>query len=198
MAHAGGRPLNFATVEELKEKIEAYFNDCLPHPEEYTYYVYHKKKEKKKVRNPKTGRMATKTVEVDDLNREPYAETRWRISEAKTPTVTGLALFLNTSRQTLLEYEGEVEGREKGDEFADTIKGAKDLIEHHWEEMLKGSNVTGVIFNLKNNFSWKDKTEQELTNPDGSLRPRPYEGMTKEQLLMALKKGKSSADPKQD
>jgi len=28
-----------------------------------------------------------------------------------------------------------------------------------------------TIFNLKNNYNWKDKTEQELSNPDGTLRP---------------------------
>lgn len=180
-----GRPLNFETVEELKERIEAYFNDCLPHPEEYTYYVYHKKEEKKKVRNPKTGRLNTKTVEVDDHSREPYIETRWRISDSKTPTVTGLAVFLNTSRQTLLEYQGEVKGREKGEEFADTIKKAKDLIEHQWEQMLQGNNVTGVIFNLKNNFDWKDKKEQEITNPDGSLSP--YSKLSEEELRKLVK-----------
>lgn len=175
-----GRPLNFETVEELKERIEAYFNDCLPHPEEYISYKYHQKSVRKKVRDPKTGKSVTKTVKEDDFSKEPYTETKWRISEPKIPTVTGLAVFLNTSRQTLLEYEGEVKGREKGEEFADTIKKAKDLIEHQWEKMLQGNNVTGVIFNLKNNFDWKDKKEQEITNPDGSLSP--YSQLTAEEL----------------
>ena len=67
------------------------------------------------------------------------------------PTISGLALWLGTNRQTLINY-GERE------EFFDTIKKAKATIEAFNEQMLfSGKNVTGVIFNLKNNFRWKDR-----------------------------------------
>lgn len=179
MTATKGRPLKFDSVEELKGKIEDYFNDCLPHPEEYTEYKYHTKTETYKVTDRK-GEVEEKTREVDDRERKPYKVSRWRVSQGKTPTVTGLAIFLDTSRQTLLEYEGEVEGREKSQEFADTIKKAKDMIELHWEQMLQGNNVTGVIFNLKNNFKWADRAELGVTNPDGSLNP--FSGLNEEQL----------------
>lgn len=69
------------------------------------------------------------------------------------PTISGLALWLGTNRQTLINY-GERE------EFFDTIKKAKATIEAFNEQMLfSGKNVTGVIFNLKNNFRWKDEVE---------------------------------------
>ena len=180
-----GRPLLFSTVEELTEKIEAYFNDCLPHPEEVTDYKYHTKIEYYTVRNRK-GDEVEKEREVDDYEREPYPVKRWHISMPKTPTVTGLAVWLDTSRQTLLEYEGQVEGREKNADFADTIKKAKDLIEQHWEQMLQGNNVTGVIFNLKNNYQWADRNEQIITSPDGSLSPY---GKLSDDELRALAKG---------
>ena len=67
-------------------------------------------------------------------------------------TITGLALALDTCRQTLLDYENK-------DEFSDTIKKAKNKIHNYAEERLYSNNVAGVIFNLKNNFGWKDKTE---------------------------------------
>ena len=77
-------------------------------------------------------------------------------------TITGLALALDTSRQTLLEYEGEVDGREaKSKDFVDTIKKAKLMIENGYEIDLKKSGRSGTIFALKN-FDWKDKTETEL------------------------------------
>ena len=38
------------------------------------------------------------------------------------------------------------------------------MIEAHLEKKLFGNNVTGLIFNLKNNFDWKDKTEVAQTN----------------------------------
>ena len=82
-------------------------------------------------------------------------------------TISGLALALNTNRQTLLEYEGRVEGREKGEEFAVLIKRAKLICENYAEQQLFiGKNVVGAIFVLKNNYNWKDR--KEVTGEDGS------------------------------
>ena len=87
-------------------------------------------------------------------------------------TITGLANALDTSRQTLLEYQGEVEGREKSQEFADAIKRAKRKVEQYVEEyMFTGKNQTGVIFNAKNNFGWKDKTETDVTSGGEKIQP---------------------------
>ena len=36
MAHAGGRPLKFKSVEELQDKIDAYFEECDKNDEPYT------------------------------------------------------------------------------------------------------------------------------------------------------------------
>lgn len=74
------------------------------------------------------------------------------------PTVTGLALALGMSRQDLINYQAR-------DEFFDTIKQAKQAVEEFNESrLITGNSVAGVIFNLKNNFNWKDKTEQEVSN----------------------------------
>ena len=77
-------------------------------------------------------------------------------AEDRPYTVSGLAVALDTNRQTLINYE------DKG-EFFDTIKKAKAKIEAYNEEMLYNKNIptTGVIFNLKNNYGWKDKQEIE-------------------------------------
>lgn len=77
-------------------------------------------------------------------------------------TITGLALALDTSRETLLDYEDK-------EEFSDTVKKAKLMVENSYELDLKKSGRTGTIFALKN-FNWKDKVEQELSNPDGNLK----------------------------
>lgn len=74
-------------------------------------------------------------------------------------TVCGLALALRfDSRQSLINYEGK-------DEFLDTIKRAKMRIEAEYEGRLVSgkANVAGLIFNLKNNFSWKDAQQHDLT-----------------------------------
>lgn len=81
-------------------------------------------------------------------------------------TITGLALFLDTSRQTLLEYEGEVEGRDGRDPlYADAIRRAKLRCQAFAEESLWTPKVaTGVIFNLKNNYGWRDQKDFEISD----------------------------------
>ena len=77
--------------------------------------------------------------------------------KGKPYTITGLALALDTCRDTLLEYENR-------DKFADTIKKAKMKIHNYAEEAcFFAKNPAGIIFNLKNNWGWKDKTETEVT-----------------------------------
>lgn len=99
-----GRPRAFKSVEEVEEKINAYFNYC---------------EEKEK----------------------PY-------------TMSGLAYYLGISRQTLVNYSNQ-------DQFFDTIKKARDRVQMQLEEnaLSNKANPTFTIFNLKNNFDWKDKIE---------------------------------------
>jgi len=79
-------------------------------------------------------------------------------------TMTGLAIALDMDRRSLLNYRKE-EGYE---DFFPTIKKARDKVEESLERKLltNNANTTGVIFNLKNNFDWKDKQEIDasLTN----------------------------------
>ncbi len=72
-------------------------------------------------------------------------------------TISWLAVDLETSRRTLVNYEEK-------EEFFHTIKKAKQRIESWTEEQLyRNTQVTGVIFNLKNNYDWKDKQEIDQT-----------------------------------
>lgn len=75
-------------------------------------------------------------------------------NEKRPITYTGLAYSIGLSRQGLLEYKQK-------DNFSDTIKKARDYVEMTLEERLIGTSgvATGIIFNLKNNYGWKDKQE---------------------------------------
>lgn len=76
----------------------------------------------------------------------------------KHPTVSGLCYYIGFSdRHSLSEYA-------EFPEFTATVKRARIRIEEHLEQCLFGNNVTGVIFNLKNNFEWKDKHEVDSNN----------------------------------
>lgn len=80
------------------------------------------------------------------------------------PTISGLAYALDLTTHCLRNYEVK-------EEFITTVKKAKQLVELAMEQRLYGNNVTGLIFNLKNNFGWKDKTEIDNTSSDGTMTP---------------------------
>ena len=104
-----GRPKIFKSVEEVEEKINAYFKYC------------------------------------EDKDK-PY-------------TMSGLAYYLDVDRKTLLNYS-------KDEDFFQTIKKARDRVQMQLEEnaLLNKGNPTFTIFNLKNNFDWKDKIETNTEN----------------------------------
>ncbi len=117
---AGGRPLKFKTVQELQEKIDAYFDSC-------------------------------------------WEEENGVKKQTRPYTITGLANAIGIDRKTLLEYQ-------ERDEFSNTVKEAKRKVAQYVEEYLfMGKNQTGAIFNLKNNFDWKDKTETDITSGGETL-----------------------------
>lgn len=98
-----------------------------------------------------------KTVEELEVKIESYFES---CLETKEPiTVTGLALWLDTTRDTLMDYQNR-------DEFSDAIKKAKLRVENDYEKALRTNGKAGDIFGLKN-FGWKDVQQRELTGANG-------------------------------
>lgn len=77
-------------------------------------------------------------------------------------TITGLALSLDTSRETLMNYEDK-------EEYFDTIKKAKEMVHNAYEIDLRKKGRSGDIFALKN-FGWTDKTEQDITSGGEPLK----------------------------
>jgi len=132
----GGRPLKFENEKELQDNIDGYFASCFEQKD--IERIVGKGKNKKIIR------------EVIIQQIRPF-------------TITGLALYLDTSRKVLCEYEDE------RPEFSNAIKKAKVKIENFTEEQLYNSkNVAGVIFNLKNNYGWVDKREVD-NNHSGKI-----------------------------
>lgn len=94
----------------------------------------------------------------------------------KMPTITGLAVALDTDRRTLIEYADRPE-------FTNAIKRAKAIIESELEDnALRGKTNPAVsIFSLKNNYGWHDKVEVQATNLNANveLDPATAEAFTK-------------------
>lgn len=144
--HPGGRPLKFASAEELQNRIDEYFADCDPHTEQ------------KLVENGVNSKGATVWV------------TREVMTEQKPYTITGLALALDTTRDTLIDYEsGRYDDKDKeaevNEKFSDTIKRAKLKCQNFTEAFLyTGKAPAGPIFSLKNNYGWQDRQEYDHTH----------------------------------
>lgn len=83
------------------------------------------------------------------------------------PTISGLAYYLDTSRETLCNYEDK-------EEFFDTIKKAKDKVVYLQEQLaMKGEiNPTVWIFSAKNNLGYTDRKNIGL---DGGEDGKPVQ-----------------------
>lgn len=88
------------------------------------------------------------------------------IIAGEIPTVTGLCLALEFTKETLYQYRDKPE-------FSDSIKRALLIVENGYEKALRESSPAGSIFALKN-MGWKDKTETEMS---GTLAVTPITGM---------------------
>lgn len=142
MANAG-RPRKYKSNKLLSNEIEKYFNS-ISKTEVITenYVVGYDEKGKE---------ILEKRVVSNDLG-EPIEIKRW----LAPPTITGMCLFLGISRQTFDTYS-------KNHEFAETTTRARARIENYLEQQLyREKSVTGIIFNLSNNFGWKEKKEVDL------------------------------------
>lgn len=97
-----------------------------------------------------------KYTDVEEM--EKKIENYFKSCDEKSEpyTITGLAIALDLDRKSINNYS-------KDDKFFPTIKKAKAKVEEYLEKrLLFNSSATGVIFNLKNNFDWKDKQEVEV------------------------------------
>lgn len=128
-----GRPPLYETPEELEVLIEEYFSSC---EEE----MWRKEED-----------------EEGNITWKPVLDRQGNIKKMVTRpmTLSGLAVALGVDRKTILNYS-------KKDAFFHTIKRARAKIENYAEEQLfdkTSKNVAGIIFNLKNNHDWQEKTE---------------------------------------
>ncbi len=86
----------------------------------------------------------------------------------KPYTISGLALALGIDRKTIVNYGNS-------DLFSTQIKEAKQRVQAKLEEnaLMGKGNAVFTIFNLKNNYGWRDqvevKNEHEITKVDELL-----------------------------
>lgn len=82
---------------------------------------------------------------------------RYMIASPAPYTMSGLARRLGMDRRTLVDYT-------ERDEFLPTLKAARERVHEDVETRLMEKQATGAIFNLKNNFGWKDESKTDITS----------------------------------
>jgi hypothetical protein len=133
-----GRPLKFKTPKKLEQRITEYFESC-----------FETKWEDELQRDEDGNKLK------DETGAWVYKPVRKKVL-VKPMSITGLAIALDTSRRTLLDYSEK-------DGYSHSIKAALDFCHNFVEDgMLSGKiNPAAAIFNLKNNYGWIDETEQK-------------------------------------
>lgn len=104
-----------------------------------------------------------------DLGKPKQVVVRGEVVEVTEPipyTMSGLALALDMDRRTLLNYG------KKHEQYVPTIKKARDRVEAFAEQSLWSGPPAGIIFNLKNNYGWVDKTESAVEH-SGAMQVTP-------------------------
>lgn len=95
----------------------------------------------------------------DNKTKEIYSDKLGNmiVPDPEPYTMSGLAYALDMSRKSLINYK-------KKTEFLPAIKKARRRVERDIERRMndKALFTPGLIFNAKNNFKWKDKTETDI------------------------------------
>lgn len=74
------------------------------------------------------------------------------LKEKKLPTKNSICIEFDITKETYRQWIKK----------SDSLKRVEILIEEIWTQALRGNNVAGVIFYLKNAFGWRDARDLEI------------------------------------
>lgn len=149
--YKAGRPFLFTKPDELRAKIQAYFDECDPH-------LVTRMMESGYNNDGKTIFLQRETM----TDQQPY-------------TIVGLARALGVTRHTIRNYKkfehySDDIPPEVRQELITTIEDAYLRVEEYNEKALHRNGIAnGIKFNLTNNFDWVDKQVVETRSPEEDL-----------------------------
>lgn len=151
-----GRPKKYKSKKALAEAIDGYF------------------------------RSISRTIDLQDLTGAVIlnddGETIRKLQFVVPPSIGGLCLYLGIDRSTWQNYcDGKLHP-----EFREVTALTRGRIEAWLEEQLltREKGVQGIIFNLQNNYGWRQKQEVELG--DKTRKSIQTEGMSLYDKLAAI------------
>ena len=173
----GMRPRKYKTPAALSRACEAYFLS-ITREVKLTEWVDTGERTAR-------GKAVCRERDVLGADGQPVYKTVY----TSPPTVTGLCLALGISRDTWENYFDE----DVYPGYADIVRRAKLRMEAYLEEALlsREKSVQGIIFNLQNNYGWREKREVELG--EATRRAVRTEAMTMEEKLALIREAAADA-----
>ena len=126
-----GRPRKYKTKKALETAIDGYFNSI-----------------------SRTVPVICGREQAENDDGEPMYQTQY----LRPPTISGMCLYLGIERSTWQNYCD----RKLHPEFAEITAMARGRIEAYLEEeLVTRDKVQGIMFNLQNNYGWRNKPDRE-------------------------------------
>lgn len=174
-----GRPRKF-TAAQLEKAVEAYF-DSICYQETVLRKVPQMDAEKRPVLD-EMGHQVYKFEPVRTADGNEAVVTRW----IEPPGILSLCLFLGIDRATFDRY-GKLDQNElEAERFRNTVTRARGRVEAYLAAQLEDKSAArGAIFNLQQNFGWKDR--KEISLDAGTQKAISAKGMTMEEKLQLLR-----------
>lgn len=155
----------YRTAAALQKGVDAYF-DAISYEENVTVRVPTQQRDK-------DGHVIYEDKPVIARNGRQAVRTMW----TEPPSIAGLCLSLGICRDTWAAYA-------KDEVFSDTVTRARGRVEAYLVGRLETKGARGVIFNLQENFGWKERKELGL---DAPTRAAVGAGMSMAEKLELLK-----------
>lgn len=175
-----GRPKKY-TARQLEQACEKYFAS-ISYQQPVTKRVPVEDPDGNMVLDDK-GHIRYKNEQIITADGKKAVETCW----IEPPGIVSLCLYLGIDRSTFDRY-GDMEGSdEESERFRNTVTRARGRVEAYLVSRIEDKSAArGAIFNLQQNFGWKDRKEVSLDKETRSA-VAVGQGMTMAEKLQLLK-----------
>lgn len=175
-----GRPRKYSAAQ-LEKAVEAYF-DSISYDEPVTRRVPVRDDCGALVFDDK-GHQVYEFEQITTKDGRPAVVTQW----VEPPGIMSLCLYLGIDSATFERY-GKLPSTDPEDErFCRTVTRARGRVEAYLSSQLENSKAArGAIFNLQQNFGWKDRKEISLDKQtrDAVASAKPMTMAEKRALLL--------------
>lgn len=128
------------------------------------------------------GHILYRYEQITTADGKPAFETCW----IEPPGIVALCLYLGIHRSTFDRYGSLAGSDAESERFRNTVTRARGRVEAYLAAQLENrSAARGAIFNLQQNFGWKDR--KEISLDEGTRRAMAAKSMSMEEKEALLR-----------